>query len=181
MAYFECIAGTDVTGTASPSEVLSGASFMSELSDDVQLGTMPDNGAFEIKVTPGSEAQEIAIPEGYHNGNGRMIVSGVTPLEEYSFTTGAYASARWNGSDSGGTRAYSGYVYINTKGYSKIKISNKGKVDSGFGYSTNDFIADGTYDTKGVESYNIGRMYVTSTSSSINVLGYAYCKVTLIP
>ncbi len=59
--------GTQIEGTATPSQVLKGKTFQSENSDDLQTGTMINYGAYEQYVAQGYKCP---IPEGYHNGKG---------------------------------------------------------------------------------------------------------------
>ncbi|MCI1615970.1 MAG: hypothetical protein LKH86_24710, partial [Heyndrickxia oleronia] len=58
--------GEGGSGNAQPSDVLSGKTFTNDSGE--QTGTMPNNGA--ITITPTTTDQ--AIPQGYHNGSGKV-------------------------------------------------------------------------------------------------------------
>ena len=60
--------GSDAAGDATPADVLSGKTFSSD-QDTELVGTMPNRGG--IILTPG--ATDIAIPAGYHNGQGFVV------------------------------------------------------------------------------------------------------------
>lgn len=58
-------------GTAAANNVLSGKTFSNANNDDM-VGTMPDNGAISKTLAPGGS---YTVPEGYHNGNGKVNAS----------------------------------------------------------------------------------------------------------
>ena len=63
--------------TATADRVLRGYSFYGNGSDDAQTGTMTDNGAVSATITPSTSAQVYSVPQGYHNGSGRVNVSAI--------------------------------------------------------------------------------------------------------
>ena len=66
--------------TAKSNNVLSGMTYMgADTEDDSAVGTMTNNGAFNKRVLPTTSGQVVAIPEGYHNGQGTVIVSAINP------------------------------------------------------------------------------------------------------
>lgn len=71
-------------GTASASQVLSGATFYSSASDEQQTGTMSNIGAVTSNLNAGAS---YTIPAGYHNGKGKVTANGLASQ------TGATASA----------------------------------------------------------------------------------------
>lgn len=58
-------------GTAIPSEVLAGKTFTNDIGD--QIGTMPNQGTKTSTIT--MQGGQYTIPEGYHNGNGKITAS----------------------------------------------------------------------------------------------------------
>lgn len=64
--------GTQIEGTATPSQVLKGVTFQSTKSDDLQTGTMINNGNILITISPG---ETYTVTEGYHSGDGRVIAT----------------------------------------------------------------------------------------------------------
>ena len=62
-----------ISGNATPSDVLSGKTFMSTASPNEQTGAMTNNGAVTQSLT--ADGQVYTIPEGYHNGNGTVTAN----------------------------------------------------------------------------------------------------------
>lgn len=178
MSVKDNLGGSAIEGNATASQVLSGKTFMSESADELQTGTMANNGAWSQTVTPSASAQEVGIPEGYHSGSGKVTVNAGTVLSEMSFITGAAAEAQMSGSSS--VTKYSSYIYVPCANYSKVKVEFSSSNSSGFGSVSSDF-PTGTFDTNGASTYKIGRMHVVSTSASIKTVGAVFVKVTLIP
>lgn len=61
-------------GTAVASDVLSGKTFTNASSVNIS-GTMTNNGAVSITITPNASSQSYTIPKGYHNGSGKVTVN----------------------------------------------------------------------------------------------------------
>ena len=92
------------TGNADASHVLSGKTF-SNASSSGLTGTMTNNGAVSKTITPSSSSQTYTIPSGYHNGSGKVTVSGVS-LQPTSFKTISESNtSTWDGS-----KTISGFV-----------------------------------------------------------------------
>ena len=67
--------GHDVSGvTATADKVLSGSVFVDANGAEV-TGTMPDKGKTDITLN-GITTNSVAIPQGYHNGNGAVTLDG---------------------------------------------------------------------------------------------------------
>lgn len=97
---------------ADTSEVLSGKTFYSQ-NKELKTGNMPNNGAISLSVDAG---EDVTIPIGYHNGNGK--VSGNNNLSVVtSSSTGAVefrVSGQWR---------YQMYVSSINKTTDKITIT----------------------------------------------------------
>lgn len=68
------------TPLATQSQVLSGYSYGTKDAEDnlvAQTGTMENQGAYNVSVTPTDADQSITIPRGYHNGTGAVTVNKV--------------------------------------------------------------------------------------------------------
>lgn len=74
--YNQGVSDTKV-GTAGTGDVLSGKTFTNSTTVGAN-GGMPNRGAWTSSVTPSSSAQNVTIPEGYHNGNGYVSVGAST-------------------------------------------------------------------------------------------------------
>lgn len=61
--------GQVIEGNATPSDVLSGKTFESTNSDTTQKGAMVNNEAISETILQGGS---YTIPEGYHNGSGKV-------------------------------------------------------------------------------------------------------------
>lgn len=79
-------AGTAPTGDAVAADVLTGKTFSNASATGIS-GTMVNNGAVSGTATP---SQPYTIPEGYHNGNGKVTATGTTPA---SVTSNVVSSA----------------------------------------------------------------------------------------
>lgn len=64
-------------GNASATHVLSGKTFTSPAGLAV-AGTMTNNGAVSITITPSTSAQTYTIPAGYHSGSGKVTVRAIS-------------------------------------------------------------------------------------------------------
>lgn len=118
--------GGGYSGTAQPSDVLSGATFVN--ANGPQTGSMTNNGAVSESLT---EGQSYTIPEGYHNGNGTVTAlasglsdghyklcnntngGGASTVEEGAYTT----SISW-------TSAYNAFI-VNVKSKSTVSSSSQ--------------------------------------------------------
>lgn len=70
----ECTFDSDTTdATAKVSEVLTGTTFYARTSK--LTGTMPNNGSFKKSIE--TKEQEITIPQGYHDGSGKISIAKV--------------------------------------------------------------------------------------------------------
>lgn len=67
-----------LTGTALAEQVLEGRTFYSIDANNKILGTMPNNNAVSKSFTPTTSSQSYTIPEGYHDGNGKVTVSAIS-------------------------------------------------------------------------------------------------------
>ena len=93
--------GTAPTGDAVAADVLSGKTFSNAQATGIS-GTMVNNGAVSGVA---SIAQPYTIPEGYHNGNGIVTVSGGSYDTSFTPTTGS-------GSNIAATNCTIGKYYI---------------------------------------------------------------------
>lgn len=64
----------EFTGNAIAANVLETKTFYSNSVQQLS-GSMKNNGAYTISITPGTSAQSQTIPEGYHNGSGVVTVA----------------------------------------------------------------------------------------------------------
>lgn len=64
--------GTAIEGIATASDVLSGVTFQSANSDDLQTGTMTNNGNVSVTLSAGDS---YTIPWGFHSGSGKVAAN----------------------------------------------------------------------------------------------------------
>lgn len=57
------------------------------------VGTMPDNGAVNVSID-GTGMTEYTIPEGYHNGNGKVSFSGTVETWSFEMENGTIVTKR---------------------------------------------------------------------------------------
>lgn len=57
------------------------------------VGTMPDNGAVSASIN-GTGTTEYTIPEGYHNGNGKVSFSGTVETWSFEMENGSIVTKR---------------------------------------------------------------------------------------
>ena len=101
---------------AETGDVLSGKKFYAE-DKTLKTGTMPDNGAVELTVAPG---QSVAIPEGYHNGNGKVtngLASVSIPYFRFAVYTDNYIQA-------GVGMHQSGTLQLDTTNFTTLTIAS---------------------------------------------------------
>ena len=96
-------------GNALPAEVLSGKTFTND--NGAQTGTMPNRGAVSETLTAG---QIYTVPEGYHNGEGTVTVSG------YSLPKDKILADNPNDATKSGLFTMSRGVAINISSYPSI-------------------------------------------------------------
>ena len=170
--------GSQPEGTANTSQVLSGATFQSANSDDLQTGTMPNNGAVVANVYDGDDYY---IPKGYHDGSGH-IKNASQLYHNVNWVQAQYTTEKY--SDICYTRATTQLNYLITctahgdTSYAKVEGSNDGtnwtvlkEVDCTGGYSVLDDIATG---------YTQYRSYVKANGSGplTTLHSTATCKMS---
>ena len=74
------------SGTAVAANVLTGKTFSNSQSDDLP-GTMPNNGAVSRSLLPG---ESYTVPEGYHNGSGKVTATLETWTDTFPMGIPAY-------------------------------------------------------------------------------------------
>lgn len=75
--------GEGGSGSAQPSEVLSGKTFTNDIGE--QTGIMPNRG--NVNQTLASQGQEYTIPQGYHGGSGK-VTANITNLSAANIKAG---------------------------------------------------------------------------------------------
>ena len=65
-----------LSGDATTANVLKGKTFYSTDSANKLTGTMTNNGAVSKTITPTTATQTYTIPQGYHDGSGKVTVAG---------------------------------------------------------------------------------------------------------
>lgn len=68
---------SNLSGTATAENVLSGKTFYNTDSNEELIGTMPSHGAISKVFTPAASVQTYVIPEGHHPGTGKVTVNPV--------------------------------------------------------------------------------------------------------
>ena len=77
--------------TATQAQVLSGATFSSEVAGHKKTGLMPNQGTKTYTINPG---QQQTIPAGYHNGNGYVKANPNQNTGTYTFASGDTGSTK---------------------------------------------------------------------------------------
>lgn len=80
----------ELSGNAVASDVLSGKTFYSNDADNKINGTMPNQGSWSTTINAGGS---VTIPNGYHNGSGRVSANNVEVGGCYIST---YGEVVWN-------------------------------------------------------------------------------------
>ena len=116
-------------GTATASNILNGKSAL--VNGKKISGTMIDNGAVEEIVIPNSETQTIAIPEGYHNGEGKIIIRPSSAVTGSDIFSGLHTHTNYTGykdfenivTNNGDYITYSSGTIIFKKDIANVKIT----------------------------------------------------------
>ena len=166
--------GSQPEGTATASDVLSGVTFQSANSDELQTGTMTNNGAVVANVYAGDDYY---IPKGYHDGSGH-IKNASQLYYSYTWVQALETNEKW--SEVCHTQATTTLHYAiiclakSDTCYAKIEGSNDGtnwtvidEIKSTINLSTVEKLANG---------YTQYRAYTKAYGSSQDVL-YSYSAV----
>lgn len=150
--------GIDVSeGTAVPNQVLDGSSFYAGENSDIQMGTMPNRGAVNQALNAGGV---YTIPEGYHNGSGKVTAANLasqTPANATAQQILSGQTAYVNGNKITGT--------MPNRGASNISLPINGDVvipegyHNGQGRVTQSLVTQGAY-TNAVNSTGNNPAYI---------------------
>ena len=113
-------------GNATAAQVLSGKTFTNASSVNI-TGTMVNNGAVSKTFTPSASSQSYTIPEGYHNGSGKVTCNAVSDPFQFTFvsSSGYVTTKKYTGLTVGKTyllvlSSYSDSGYENAIEYCEI-------------------------------------------------------------
>lgn len=141
--------GVDVSeGTAMPNQVLTGSSFFAGENSDMQTGTMPNRGAVNQALNAGGV---YTIPEGYHNGQGKVSAANLASQTPATATAGQILSGQTayvNGAKVTGS--------MPNRGASNIVLPVNGNVVIPEGYHNGQGRVTQSIVTKGAQIYTPG-------------------------
>ena len=167
----------DLSGvTAGASDVLYGKVIVGANGLEV-VGTMPNKGAWNSTATSNGS---VTIPEGYHNGSGKVTVNVASSSTIPSDGNAATSDVRSGKTFYSGGSKKTGTMSTVTLGTPSIAVSSSGLITAEVTHSSSGYVASGTKQaTKQMSTFTTTRVTPKATATTLATAG-KYCTSNLV-